>query len=577
MPQADSPTISSRGRGLLGVKDTIESIAVAFVLAFIFRAFVAEAFVIPTGSMAPNLYGIHRMHTCSVCGTEFAYGFSPVHGGRLQPPNTLVCPNCGHQPDRCLTTNPDNGDRIFVLKWLFDVGRLLPDVPPHGPHHWWHVFKPCRWDVVVFKDPNDGTTNFIKRLIGLPGEVLEIIDGDIYTADALELAKTPAGQSVLKRIEEDRASHRDLTQDERRALDHALVIQRKTLRSQRSLWLPAYRQDFLPVTKPTLAGWKPVTDGAPSGWRTDQRQLRFEPVGESPLQEITFSRWQAPVTDVYAYNGSRDIGQLAGPEEYDLINVSDVRLQCLLIPQGGQGKLTLSLSKRDDRFVATLDNEGNVRLTRTSVSRPDAVPVLIGQTRIDPPRPDHPVHIALSNADYRVILAIDDHTLFETTDDQYPVPQDRGASCLAEYARRLSRNGDDAKPEIRLGAQGMTLELWHVAIDRDVYYRSPSRGDRSIGWGTQGQPIYLRNIPERGIGEYYCLGDNSPLSKDSRLWNTIGPHLIHRLEHGDYQYGTVPADQMVGRAFFVYWPAGYPMLKEHFPLVPNVGDMRLIR
>src|SRR5438067_1059753 len=40
-------------------RETIESIVVAFVLAFLFRTFEAEAFVIPTGSMAPTLYGQH--------------------------------------------------------------------------------------------------------------------------------------------------------------------------------------------------------------------------------------------------------------------------------------------------------------------------------------------------------------------------------------------------------------------------------------------------------------------------------------------------------------------------------------
>ena len=104
----DTTELSSGRRGLLSVKDTIESIVVAFILAFVFRAFVAEAFVIPTGSMAPNLYGIHRMQTCTACGTEYAYGFSPMAGGGLQPPGQLVCPNCGLRGDKQITTNPDN-------------------------------------------------------------------------------------------------------------------------------------------------------------------------------------------------------------------------------------------------------------------------------------------------------------------------------------------------------------------------------------------------------------------------------------------------------------------------------------
>ena len=60
-----------------------------------------------------------------------------------------------------------------MLKWPYDVG---------GP-----TLGPKRWDVVVFKDPEDGDTNFIKRLLGLPGELLELIDGDVYTAPISEV------------------------------------------------------------------------------------------------------------------------------------------------------------------------------------------------------------------------------------------------------------------------------------------------------------------------------------------------------------------------------------------------------
>src|SRR3954449_9803055 len=53
------------------VKETVESILIAFILAFVFRAFVVEAFVIPTGSMAPTLLGAHMRFTCKECGYTF--------------------------------------------------------------------------------------------------------------------------------------------------------------------------------------------------------------------------------------------------------------------------------------------------------------------------------------------------------------------------------------------------------------------------------------------------------------------------------------------------------------------------
>src|SRR5688572_23696962 len=58
------------------VKETVESILVAFILAFIFRAFVVEAFVIPTGSMAPTLLGAHVRLRCDDCGYRWKVNFS---------------------------------------------------------------------------------------------------------------------------------------------------------------------------------------------------------------------------------------------------------------------------------------------------------------------------------------------------------------------------------------------------------------------------------------------------------------------------------------------------------------------
>ena len=49
------------------IRETIESVIIAFVLAFLFRTFEAEAFVIPTGSMAPTLMGKHKDLECPMC------------------------------------------------------------------------------------------------------------------------------------------------------------------------------------------------------------------------------------------------------------------------------------------------------------------------------------------------------------------------------------------------------------------------------------------------------------------------------------------------------------------------------
>src|SRR3954447_18504753 len=176
-PQAAAEKQSLEG----GVKETIESILVAFILAFIFRAFVVEAFVIPTGSMAPTLLGAHMRFTCDDCGYQFDvnYNASSQGGDDMNIPSfasggqTAVCPSCGYRipnrqrGDQAFDPPVRYGDRILVLKYLY----LFQD--------------PSRWDVVVFKSPDapqkyDYQQNYIKRLIGKPNESVMILDGDIY-------------------------------------------------------------------------------------------------------------------------------------------------------------------------------------------------------------------------------------------------------------------------------------------------------------------------------------------------------------------------------------------------------------
>ncbi|MCH7720656.1 MAG: hypothetical protein IH988_06655, partial [Planctomycetes bacterium] len=148
----------------------------AFILAFVFRAFVIEAFVIPTGSMAATLYGKHGTIVCEDCEWEFAYGLADGSTNQTGP-SQAVCPNCNHANRKLTVTNDrrnaEAGDRILVFKWPLDLGT--------------DFLRPQRWDVTVFKNPLNGTENYIKRLIGLPEEVLEIVDGDVYTAPAGDL------------------------------------------------------------------------------------------------------------------------------------------------------------------------------------------------------------------------------------------------------------------------------------------------------------------------------------------------------------------------------------------------------
>src|SRR3978361_487458 len=65
------PATATRKIESHAIRETVESIVIAFVLAFLFRTFEAEAFVIPTGSMAPTLMGRHKDVVCPKCGYRY--------------------------------------------------------------------------------------------------------------------------------------------------------------------------------------------------------------------------------------------------------------------------------------------------------------------------------------------------------------------------------------------------------------------------------------------------------------------------------------------------------------------------
>ena len=202
LPTESAPKVSSPH----AIRETVESIVIAFVLAFLFRTFEAEAFVIPTGSMAPTLMGAHKDMDCIKCGQRFRINSSEENGDEAQamlaqlgrPGLTLndanqlrfklsttsclagMCPNCRYvnpmQPDlpidaaeledegNVTTQKKYNGDRILVNKYVYTVS------------------DPSRWDVVVFKFPGNAQMNYIKRLVGLPGETIRVFQGDLFTA-----------------------------------------------------------------------------------------------------------------------------------------------------------------------------------------------------------------------------------------------------------------------------------------------------------------------------------------------------------------------------------------------------------
>src|SRR5271157_5211227 len=91
------------------VRQTVDLVVVLCLGVLMFRTFSAEAYVVPTGSMAPTLMGHHRELTCPNCGFVFVIGVDEEG----HPPRP-VCPNCGKNDLDRLTAVECNGDRVLV-------------------------------------------------------------------------------------------------------------------------------------------------------------------------------------------------------------------------------------------------------------------------------------------------------------------------------------------------------------------------------------------------------------------------------------------------------------------------------
>ncbi len=559
------------------VKETIESILVAFILAFVFRAFVVEAFVIPTGSMAPTLLGAHMRFRCEDCGYEFDVNYdTQSRGDDINiPANAVVtmeeavrddkgkvirnengeilmkqitrphvysihCPNCGYKMSRNDSTGPavHYGDRILVLKYLY----LFQD--------------PARWDVVVFKSPDQPRTydymqNYIKRLVGRPGESLLVLDGDVY------VSKT-GGEKDFE-------------------------VQTKPYGVQQAMLRIVYDNDFHPQARERFEGpkWRQPWRATPgtSGWMLEGdetnggRIFRFR--NDGGASSIMFDAAANPManhlTDWLAYDATaRDEQEPSIIDTYNVIHrpevdtpVTDLKLDLFYARETGSGPLRLKLSKYGRTFIGEI-SPGKARLLER---KDDGTETALGERALAAAGDGGggtsraPMHLEFANVDYRVSLRVDGEEVLATTPAQYKPDFEQ---LLKNF--NAGKRGPSGSAQIEAANQSCAIH--HLSLWRDVYY---TNGPIPPGKGAAND--FPRYVVHLGPEEYFVMGDNSRISGDARYW---GDPIHLPDEELEVDAGRVPGRFMLGKAFFVYWPAGYRPFTRAPGVVPNFGKMRFI-
>jgi len=388
-PSADNESfyVPHRSATLEGIVNTVEWLLIAFILALVFRAFGVEAFQIPTGSMADTLKGSHYHLRCLRCGYAYNAGGDDTLFARPE------CPSCGYAQPMNAVGKIQNGDRIFVLKSIYQF------------------YAPKRWDVVVFKNPTNPQINYIKRLTGLPGETVQIIDGNLF-------------------------------------IDNH--IQRKPAQVQNELWMPIYDNDYQSFGKigqfaandVSNIPWRQPFENTPdSRWNLNadgSATFSLEDYRSSPHVLVYNSDVGNDFHSVYAYNGFSRQSQ----------PVCDDLMMRFWVKNQGDGIIAVGFEKDGIQYVGSVRfGDSMVLSRRESGETHDLAKIPIQLT----PDNDRTRYFEFANVDYRLVLR------FGTQRLSIDLP--------------VRKSEKQMPPKVEIQGSGK-IRISHIGLFRDTYYTS---------------------------------------------------------------------------------------------------------
>lgn len=517
--------------GFDSFRENIEAIAVAIILALFVRHFAVEAFEIPTGSMAPTLFGMHVQVESPNTGHTFEVGVpSNSSSGRLRITfkNYVACaeecpaegcglklhalaPGGGHFPKQLSMLPAQVRVQCQSCKNQWEAPRssfketraiLRRMRCPLTGHTWVHVIEdsarsggnkilvnkfaydlgePRRWDVIVFAF--DQWKNYIKRLVGLPGEKINLINGDVYVNGKIE-----------------------------RKPEHP------------------YIQDIL---------WKKISDSSVvEGGLTPVRAWK-EPGGKGvpAWQELADGRWslnssKSPEPALLEYQRKLDnyipYNSLGGPSREH--TVGDVKLSFTATPTTAGGWIGAEIRDGNWTFQLRLPTGD-----KPAPGRPAVVERVVNEPRADVKNPRklrHPgapvfqekegISLKLNTRSLIEVVNCDDCLVVRLNSEEiFSIKEAEGYISIPDVDNPPPK-ADRSQYYLRLLGSRVDANVEAIELYQDNYYTNEG--------SAHSHSIQLEE------GRFFALGDNSPSSSDGRVW------------------GSVPENNMLGKALLVFWP-----------------------
>ena len=464
-------------------RQVIEFLVLLVAGIILVRYFVAEAYVVPTGSMAPTILGFHWEVECPNCHARFAVGMDET--GRLI--GRPVCPNCGQDGLDSSVGVAASGDRLLVQKFLYDIR------------------PPRRWEVAVFQSPIEPSQAYVKRVVALPGELVQIVAGDVWVNGS---------------------------------------IARKTLEECRATRIPVFDNQFQPRDAERFPRWTFRADHArrfqTTGWEAKGTGFVHKPTAAtaSGMDWLEYHHWDpdgaayGPIRDSYPYNGGIQRGEHV---------VRDLLFQFRLTARADASLVTIQFLHGSDRFLIDLpvDGKGTVGVTRNgrvlTANNPRA------GLRSSPTTRPVWASVEVGVIDHRISVALDGHPLFDAIDYEAP-----GPATLSSPS------------PVAIGVTNGTIEVQDLRLSRDIYYTGESFVGVRRPFAVE-EPFALR------ADEFFVLGDNSPVSNDSRFWN---------------DRPVVRRSRFLGKPFLVHLPGqayGVRIFGHELGWIPDFREIRYIR